>query len=104
MRDWTETYKKFKDSELMKEFRKYCGHGKNPPLSAYTIKSMWGWIVCFAETKGYNIVLGVYHYFIQEIETGLILARAGDRKAKPIKLMNDCTEKFFELSIKELKS
>ena len=51
--NWNKIYTKYKDTELMKEFEKYvveeCNHFIN--LDVVQIQFVWGWIICFAETK-----------------------------------------------------
>ena len=54
---WLETYKKYKDSELMKEFKDYLYDAGSPDIGHLVyisdIKNIWGYLICFAETKGY---------------------------------------------------
>ena len=45
---WQEIYNKYKDTELMKEFEEWC----KIFIEIATIKDIWGYLVCFAETKG----------------------------------------------------
>ena len=64
---WQEIYKKYKDTKLIKEFIKWY---KNNTGFTHTqtvmglfeggeinIKDIWGYLIVFAETKGYDISL-----------------------------------------------
>ena len=58
---WQEIYKKYKDSELMDKFNMYVydNEGESIGDSTSNIKDIWGYLICFAETKGISIVKGL---------------------------------------------
>ena len=52
---WIEIYKKYKDTELMKEFiieSKIYLYGGEIKIRNANIKDLWGHLICFAEMKG----------------------------------------------------
>ena len=125
---WTEIYDKYKDTELMKDFYE-CRYAKwrkhllgidcykNHPegkkeveklvvgtMEFQTIKDIWGYLICFAEMKGYLIEVGKFvgsiskwhnepekQYFQHEdFEEGF----SGIEQA-----MLWCANKFFEIGV-----
>lgn len=59
MTSWTEIYNKFKDTELMKEFEDYCciDNKEYFVIDCLEIKDIWGYLICFAETKGVDVAI-----------------------------------------------
>jgi len=66
MKDWNEIYNKYNDTELMEEFTEYLTDGIYKSYDCFTesnilvtnklfeqinIKDIWGYLICFAETK-----------------------------------------------------
>ena len=50
--NWNEVYSKYKDTELMDEFMWFY-----QGIANKDIKDIWGYLIVFAETKGYGIDL-----------------------------------------------
>lgn len=118
---WQEIYKKHKDSELMKEFllwwlqyfeevisEKKAKLLLSTPaketfqkmLSEYNIKDIWGYLICFAETKGYRMHPNDNDFIcIEKLckKCGWIVVE--ETKVIPTEqAMLWCADKFFEVT------
>jgi hypothetical protein len=111
---WTEIYKKYKDTDLMGKFVKYVSNHDNYPINADkyyltddNIKDIWGYLIVFAETKGYD--LRIHHYYKPNGERDYYEASIQHKgwhhnypNSKAIKEKKDCmdwcTNKFFEVT------
>lgn len=107
---WQEIYKKHKDSELMKEFLAYCKkecvqtYKEDFDLldwKEYNIKDIWGYLICFAETKGYYFDAET-SYSIALVKTykeaNKILCRGTYDDKTVEETMLWCANKFFEVA------
>ncbi len=84
---WQEIYLKYKDSELMKAFFDYVCDAGNPDLGKLVaicdIQDLWGYLICFAETKGIEIDdLKTVYYDKDKLEQAMLW----------------CAAKFFEVA------
>lgn len=105
--EWTETYNKYKGFKSMKEFWEFvkydfCMLCDYDELGSYkTTKDIWGYLVCFAEMKGYKILLGYNHCLITELVGNKVYANSyetGEKQLKDTKqAMRWGTNKFFEV-------
>ena len=110
MKNWTEIYDKYKGTELIKEFLAYCKkecvqtYKEDFDLlgwEEYNIKDIWGYLICFAETKDEFIFELKRGVIVQENVGGII----GKQKiltyySNPERLeqaMLWCADKFFEV-------
>lgn len=51
---WQEILEKYKNNKIMIEFMNYCDEYLfHIELEANMIQDVWGWLICFAETKGF---------------------------------------------------
>ena len=103
---WQEIYNKYKDSELMQEFRKFWYDKKRNCyyLHIQDIKDIIGYLICFAETKGYFF----YITYDSDLKTFANIqvpnnkhesVLAEKRKFKNIEqAMLWCVDKFFEVA------
>ncbi len=93
MKNWSGVYNKYKDSELMKEFREYfIDKRRSKRIFAYLdIKDIFGYLICFAETKGYNLCIIVGRRIAKSITMD---------KMNLEQAMLWCTNKFFEINEK----
>lgn len=56
---WQELIKKYEHNKLMIEFMNYCDEYLfHIELEANMIQDVWGWLICFAETKGWYLEYG----------------------------------------------
>jgi len=106
---WQDIYLKYKDTELMKEFGEYVGDNDNFPaevdenyLCDDNIKDIWGYLICFAETKGIliNIIStkidSTKHFWVNTIDIReAIIQNEADNVEQA---MLWCADKFFEVS------
>lgn len=60
MKTWKDIISK--ETKLIKEFREYFNEGKyhTKSLKFQNIKDIWGYLICFAEMKGYLIEVGKF--------------------------------------------
>ncbi len=116
MKTWTEIYKKYKDAKLMKNFRLFYLQEMlllpreiidRVDISPYNIKDIWGYLICFAETDGYD--LRIHHYYengirthygasLQHVQWGADYPEEEGQKTKE-KAMLWCADKFFEIGV-----
>ena len=100
---WQETYNRYEDSELMKEFGLWArtkGIVVNMRHESCNIKDVWGYLICFAETKGFleiksRMVRGIRYtngYFYNKKEW------YSDNFDNPEQAMLWCANKFFEVA------
>ncbi len=110
MKNWSGVYNKYKDSELMKEFRKYfIDKRRSKRIFAYLdIKDIWGYLICFAETKGIYIYIDKkpmdeygdqinWEYEIEDHNTGKCYIENFETSEQA---MLWCATKFFEINDK----
>ena len=110
--NWTDIYTKYKDTELMKEFTMYLGYGNGKSVvdwndinDFWDIKDIWGYLICFAETKGYTFFINDegtvnnktnFTAYISEIYGRRI---AQGTNLQPIEqALIWCADKFFEVA------
>ncbi len=111
---WNEIYKKYEDTELMKEFltkdhvseKVYNKKGMLEIMESYGIKDIWGYLIVFAETKGYDLRIS-HHYkpngirycydgSLQHQTLGVNYPES--KQIKKVKqAMLWCADKFFEV-------
>jgi len=103
--NWTEIYLKYKDTELMKDFCMHMMRYMTEVLGQYKIQGVWGYLLCFAETKG-NCITMVTAWSDEETYTysGRIVMREKDNivGSKTCNTLEQamlwCANKFFEVS------
>ena len=101
---WQEIYNKHKDSELMKEFEDYVITLRTAHPQK-TIKDIWGYLICFAETK--DIALEIMREFFptrKSTFTAMHTERIDNEsitnteyKKTPEQAMFWCASQFFKL-------
>ena len=106
--NWTDIYTKYKDTTSMKEFSVW--HLDNYTNGGYyfensNIKDIWGYLICFAETKGYTFFINDegtvnnktnFTAYISEIYGRRI---AQGTNLQPIEqALIWCADKFFEVA------
>ena len=111
--DWQEIYTKHKDTELMKEFIDYwygyfVKHGVSPlAFLMCDIKDIWGYLICFAETKKEYIQLEWDYLEDENKWLGTIIKNhpAENDEFEKIQMFNTaeqamlwCADKFFEVA------
>ena len=105
MKTWEEIYLKYKDTELMKEFRDWHW-GKNGGVvlsrGYANIKDIWGYLICFAETKDYRI--SIWHY-VCHLNVSIFQKKTGKWKRITVQHSDTieagmlyCADKFFEVA------
>lgn len=110
---WKTIMKVYKESQLMKEFMDWLVAvnafdviGKTSPIKHYnkfTIKGMWGYINCFADTKG--IILHLNGGEVGHLTPGgyKVIAMDTDIKIRPVELrMLWCAKEFFGMQINHI--
>jgi len=82
---WQEIYTKYKDTKLMKEFDKYTQQFSLLEVWIMTsnIKDIWGYLIVFAETKGWKFLLN------EEVGT--------KRWGAEVEKYKECTPYLFEI-------
>ena len=101
---WTDIYTKYKDTELMKEFvAPFQCASEWDDVQYKSIKFIWGYLICFAETKGYTFFINDegtvnnktnFTAYISEIYGRRI---AQGTNLQPIEqALIWCADKFFE--------
>ena len=104
---WQEIYNKYKDTELMKEFREWC-HKIRSELGSQSImltnkqffgqtdiKDIWGYLICFAETIGQRM-----DYDLLEEYDNVCIDQEGKETGEGMVMetaMLWCADKFFEI-------
>ena len=91
---WTEIYNKYKDTELMKEFRQYAKVVSTSGFEWTDIRSAFGWLICFAETKGQRM-----DYDLLEEYGNVCIDQEGKETGEGMVMetaMLWCADKFFE--------
>lgn len=106
--NWRKIYEKYKDTELMKEFMKYIDDGtvRWKDLiyrKTINIKDIWGYLIVFAETKGYKLLLSYNHCLISELVGSKVFANSYETGESQLKDSEQailwCTNKFFEIGV-----
>ncbi len=101
---WPETYNKYKDSELMKEFNIWVMGFSHKTFQHYDIKRIWGELICFAEMKGWCIEMMVnydFHWTIigyksdRSLENRFFNEKTLDNSEQA---MLWCADKFFKVA------
>ena len=107
---WQEIYKKYKDTELMKEFDVYLDEQMEIPQEVLdmccgaekmNIKDIWGYLICFAEDYLFYIDYdGEFNLFdasiIDKESNTVIDSDTGNKSQEECMLW--CADKFFEIS------
>ena len=106
--NWQEIYKKYKDSELMDKFNMYVydNEGESIGDSTSNIKDIWGYLIVFAETKGWELSITTYDFGESKPKgfVSVVAYQADDytrARATLEQAMLWCADKFFEVAIKE---
>ncbi len=97
MKNWKSIKGKYVKTELMQEFRDYC-----PVFYETDIQTVFGWIQCFAETKGFleiksRMIRGIRYtngYFYNKKEW------YSENFDNPEQAMLWCADCFFKLGEK----
>ena len=106
MKNWSDVSKKYKDYELMKEFKKFWYNNKRNCYYLYIqeIKDIWGYLICFAETKGIEIFAPDCQIWDTKKENYILLAEHGEcgdgKQMGYEQAMLWCATKFFEINEK----
>ena len=105
--NWQDIYKKYKDIEWMKEFAQHIlGYSKERAVwylgeDDCEIQDIWGYLICFAETKGIQIDIQFQRQAKKVFEVG-IYYNIADYKKEEVEMNYEqamlwCANKFFEL-------
>ena len=107
MKTWQYIYEKYKDTELMKDFYQHMKDlwDCDFPIWEHDIKDIWGYLIVFAETKGYKLLLSYNHCLISELVGSKVFANSYETGESQLKDSEQailwCTNKFFEIGEKE---
>ena len=105
---WPEICSKYKDTELMKEFWNWVANkfDVNVIYRERKIQDIWGYLVCFAETKGYEITNDNFSGTISQLQR--YNPQSDDKAYRIIEFEDDfdnieqamlwCADKFFEVA------
>ena len=95
MKTWTEIYTKYKDTEWMKEFM-WSYQGDEEAI----IQDIWGYLICFAEMKGYTIWLSqcIINFVNEKGYNKLHIKDAEMARKSTEERMLWCADKFFEVT------
>ena len=96
--NWIDIYKKYKDTEGMKEFEHFLEVEKYHPKSFQhlNIKGIWGYLICYSETKGRVLYISkaqTIDQWIMNLEHDTVYT---DRTLEQAMLW--CASKFFEIT------
>ena len=107
--NWKEIYKKYEDTELMAEFweknKLMLGIMDFDELDNFHIKDIWGYLIVFAETKGYlfymdyEILSDVDNWQGTIVDKDNIVKSTSHPNYKSVEQsMLWCADKFFEVT------
>jgi len=114
--NWQDIYKKYGKNKLMVAFWQFCVadmQKKNMDVVIYTnfsknnIKDIWGYLIVFAETKGYGLTIDVHSditspssvilCFVSDKNNHKNLLSQGFEESESEQAMLWCADKFFEI-------
>jgi len=97
MKKWYDIYRKYRESDLMKEFRIWLLEEQQQTalIEVVDIQTIWGWLICFAETKGIHLEKGL---IATKQHDGWIILAQDTKKKKQEEYMLWCADKFFEVA------